>query len=164
MWRYSALLLVLFLAACERYPSGGDVRIRRDMVDQPSFRPQEDPRPLVEGTVPLTGIEPVLTRDQAMRDLVNPIPATPATIAQGAKLYRTSCVHCHGPKGRGDGPVAAKISRPADLAAQKYIESPDGLFYYTIRHGTPIMPALAEAIAPRERWEIVRYVRTLQRP
>lgn len=164
MWKYSALLLVLCLAACERYPSGGAVRIRSDMVDQPSFRPQEDPLPLAEGAVPAAGLEPVLSRDEAMRDLVNPVAATPANIAQGARLYGTFCLHCHGAKGRGDGPVAAKISKPADLTAKQYIESRDGLFYYTIRHGTPIMPALAEAIAPRERWEIVNFVRTLQRP
>ncbi len=164
MWRFSALLLLLCLAACERYPSGGDVRIRSDMVDQPSFRPQEDPLPLVEGTIPVSGVEPVLTRDQAMRDLANPVATTPATIAQGGKLYGTFCLHCHGARGRGDGPVAAKISKPVDLTAQQYIDSRDGLFYYTIRHGTPIMPALAEAVAPRERWAIVNYVRTLQRP
>jgi mono/diheme cytochrome c family protein len=99
-----------------------------------------------------------------MQDLVNPVAVTTANIAQGRKLYATFCFHCHGAKGRGDGPVAAKISKPADLASQKYIESRDGLFYYTIRHGTPIMPALAEAIAPRERWQIVNYVRTLQHP
>jgi mono/diheme cytochrome c family protein len=154
------LLFVLCLASCERYPSGGDVRFRSDMVDQPSYRPQEDPRPLAEGAIPVTGTEPVLTRDQAIRDLVNPVTA----VGQGGKLYGIYCLHCHGAKGRGDGPVAAKISKPADLTAQQYIGSRDGLFYYTIRHGTPIMPALAEALAPRERWEIVTYVRTLQRP
>ncbi len=99
-----------------------------------------------------------------MRDLVNPVAATPATIAQGGKLYGIYCRHCHGAKGHGDGPVAAKISKPADLTARQYIESRDGLFYYTIRHGTPIMPALAEAVTARERWAIVNYIRTLQRP
>ncbi len=157
-------MIVLLLTGCERYPSGGDVRIRSDMVDQPSFRPQEDPLALAEGAVPTTGVEPVLTRDEAIRDLVNPVAATPASIAQGGKLYGIYCLHCHGAKGRGDGPVAAKISKPADLTERKFIDSRDGLFYYTIRHGTPIMPALAEAIAPRERWMIVSFVRTLQRP
>jgi mono/diheme cytochrome c family protein len=164
MWRCSALLFILCLAACERYPGGGELRIRNDMVDQPSFRPQEDPRAPAEGAIPVAGVEPVLSRDEAIRDLVNPVAATPGSVAQGRRLYGVFCAHCHGASGRGDGPVAAKISRPADLTAKQYAEARDGLFYYTIRHGTPIMPALAEGIAPRERWEIVNYVRTMQRP
>lgn len=164
MWRYSALLMVLLLAACERYPAGGDVRLHNDMVDQPTFRPQKDPLPLAEGSVPKTGIEPAMSREDAMRALVNPVAATPASIEQGRALYEIYCQHCHGASGRGDGPVAAKISKPADLTALKYVEARDGLFYYTIRYGGVIMPSLAEALAPRERWYIVNYVRKLGRP
>lgn len=164
MWRYSALLLVLALAGCERYPAGGDVRLHNDMVNQPTFRPQEDPLPLADGAVPKTGIEPPMTREQAIRDLVNPVAATPASIAQGRAFFEIYCQHCHGASGRGDGPVAAKISKPADLTAQKYVDARDGLFYYTIRYGGVIMPSLAEALAPRERWYVVDYVRKLQRP
>jgi len=159
MWRCSALAMLLLLASCERYPSGGDVRIRDDMVDQPSFRPQKDPLPLAEGAVPTIGVEPPVTREAS-----NPIAATPASIAQGQKLFTIYCQHCHGASGRGDGPVAAKISRPADLTARKYVDARDGLFYYTIRYGGVIMPPLAEALAPAERWHVVNYVRKLQRP
>ncbi len=156
MWRSSALLFALFLAGCERYPSGGDLRIRRDMVDQPSFRAQRDPRLPPEGAVPVSGLEPTTTRDEAIRTLRNP---TPAAVAEGAKLYAIYCRHCHGESRRGDGPVSAKIAKPADLTAPKYREASDGLFYYTVRYGTPVMPPLAEALSPAERWKIVAYVR-----
>ena len=159
MWRSSALVLVLLLVACERYPTGGDARLHNDMVDQPSFRPQKDPLPLAEGSIPTIGLEPAVTRESA-----NPIAATPASVEQGRKLYAVYCQHCHGASGRGDGPVAKKISRPADLTAPKYVQARDGLIYYTIRHGGVIMPALAEALAPVERWHIVNYVRKLERP
>jgi mono/diheme cytochrome c family protein len=159
MWRYSTLLAVLLLASCERYPSGGDVRLHEDMVNQPSFRPQKDPLPLAEGAVPKTGLEPAVSRDAS-----NPIPATPASLALGQALFAINCQHCHGASGRGDGPVAAKISRPADLTARKYVEARDGFFYNTIRSGGTIMPPLAEALAPAERWNVVNYVRKLQRP
>ena len=156
MWRCSALILALALAGCERYPSGGDLRIRRDMVDQPSFRPQRDPRLPAEGTTPKTGLEPPMTRDVAMRDLKNLLPAS----AESRALYQVYCGHCHGDAGRGDGPVAAKIAKPADLAQKRS----DGLIYYTIRYGTPVMPALAEALTPNERWQIVNFVRRFQQP
>ena len=159
MWRYSALALVFLLASCERYPSGGDVRLHNDMVDQPSYRPQRDPLPLAEGAIPTIGVEPPVTRESS-----NPIPATAASVALGQRLFTINCQHCHGASGRGDGPVAAKISRPADLTARKYVEARDGLFYYAIQHGGVIMPPLAEALAPNERWNVVNYIRKLQRP
>lgn len=38
------------------------------------------------------------------------------TAASGADLYAQLCASCHGPEGRGDGPVAATLSTPpADL-------------------------------------------------
>jgi mono/diheme cytochrome c family protein len=163
MWRCSALALLLVLAGCERYPAGGELRLHEDMVNQPSFRPQRDPLPLAVGAVPMTGVEPPMTREAAIRDLVNPVPVTLTSTERGKTLFRIYCQPCHGPGARGDGPVAAKIATPANLTEQKYVEARDGLFYYTIRYGTPIMPALAEALEPNERWEIVNYVRTLQR-
>ena len=55
MWRCSALVLLALLVSCERYPTGGDLRIRRDMVNQASFRAQEDPR--IKGIVPWAPLE-----------------------------------------------------------------------------------------------------------
>jgi mono/diheme cytochrome c family protein len=38
--------------------------------------------------------------------------------ATGEGLYRRHCAACHGPTGRGDGPVAASLRRaPSDLTA-----------------------------------------------
>ena len=139
----AALLLLAVLAGCERYPSGGDIRIRTDMVDQPSFRPQEDPRPLPPGAIPVAGRE---------------MPA------QGEALFRIYCTPCHGVSGRGDGPVAAKIPKPADLTDPKYAREKDDFFLRVITRGGVIMPPQAESLAPAERRAVVQYLRKLQRP
>jgi len=167
MPRCSAGVLALAAMAalsCSQYPAGGPARLHNDMVDQPSFRAQEDPRLLPPGAIPARGWEMPLTLKAAQRDLRNPVPATASSLAYGGRLFDIYCAPCHGVSGRGDGPVAAKISRPADLTAQKYLEARDGLFYYAIRYGGVIMPPLAEALAPAERWQVVNYVRKLQRP
>jgi len=163
MWRGSAALPLLFLlAGCQRYPSGGDVRIRSDMVDQPSYRSQEDPRALPDGVIPAGGFEPPLTQAQAER-LRNPVPAAAQARAEGGRLFSIYCAPCHGATGRGDGPVAARMSKPANLQEAKYAQASDGFIYYVIRYGAPMMPPKAEVLEPHERWQVVHYVRTLQR-
>ncbi len=162
MSKFSAFLLLALLTACERYPTGGDWRVRRDMVNQPSFRPQEDPRPLAEGAVS-GNYEAPLAKDTVEKILLNPVPASAQSIARGGKLFDIYCTPCHGPAGRGNGPVAAKMAKAADLTQEKYRKAADGFFYYTIRYGTEIMPPQAENLAPAERWDVVNYIRKLQR-
>lgn len=162
MWRYSVLTLLVLLVSCERYPTGGDLRIRRDMTNQPSFRAQEDPRPLAEGAVSSEYEAPVAKAD-AEKVLLNPTPATQKSVEQGEKLFRIYCTPCHGMTGRGDGPVAAKMAKVANLNDEKYRKAADGFFYYTIRYGTEIMPPQAESLSPAERWHVVNYIRKLER-
>ena len=40
------------------------------------------------------------------------MPATPDQIAAGAKTFATNCVVCHGPGGKGNGPLAATLNQP----------------------------------------------------
>jgi mono/diheme cytochrome c family protein len=166
MWRCSAVLgalAALLLAGCERYPSGGDVRIRRDMVDQPSFRPQEDPRPPAEGSIPVKGWEQPMTLQEAEQRLANPTPADKDSLEQGERLYRITCTPCHGVTGVGDGRVAAKMMKAANLTEEKYVRAKDGFIYGVIRNGSGMMPPHAESLSPAERWHVVNYVRKLQR-
>jgi mono/diheme cytochrome c family protein len=163
MWKSSLLLgLLLPMAACVEYPTGGSARLHLDMVDQPSFRAQENPRPLPEGAVPTRDWEPPLTLDAAAR-LKNPVPATAGSVEQGRVLMGIYCTPCHGVSGRGDGTVAAKMVKPADLTSAKYAAATDGFFYGVIRAGSGLMPGYAESLAPGERWHVVNYLRTLQR-
>lgn len=164
MWRVSLAAALLALIGCQRYPSGGDVRIRSDMVDQPSFRPQEDPRPLAEGVVPAQAFEPPFTQEQAERIFQNPTPPTEQTREDGRRLFNIYCAPCHGASGRGDGPVGAKMSKPANLLGAKYLQAKDGFLYYVIRYGAPMMPPKGEVLEPLERWQVIRYLRTLGRP
>lgn len=144
MWRSSCLLLALLLAGCEQYPTGGDYRVRRDMVDQPSFRPAEDPRLPAEGSVPIERYEP-------------------ASLAQGERLFQITCTPCHGPLGLGNGPVAAKMAKAASLSDEKYRKVKDDFICQVIRMGSGVMPPYAESLSPEERRHVVNYVRKLQK-
>ena len=133
------------------------------MEDQPSVGYREGPRLLPPaGSVPITGVEAPL--DGSLPP--NPVPATPTSIARGRVLFGIHCAVCHGEKGRGDGPVAAYFQPPAsevaDLTEERILEEEDGLIYLTITEGFQGMPSLAPNLTPRERWDVINYLRTLQ--
>ena len=79
-------------------------------------------------------------------------------------LFDTDCAPCHGATAMGDGPVAAHTAVPAtDLTAGPSIARSDGYLYATIRNGGTVMPAYADAMSATERWQVVLYLRQLQR-
>jgi mono/diheme cytochrome c family protein len=114
------------------------------MVDQPSFRAQRDPLPLPQGSIP--------------------VPERQAPLADGKRLFEIYCSLCHGVSGRGDGPVGAKMVKPADLTAAKYRVMKDDFFYNVIGSGSGLMPPYAESLSSSERRQVINYVRRLQRP
>ncbi|MFQ5802954.1 MAG: c-type cytochrome [Candidatus Methylomirabilales bacterium] len=135
-----------------------------DMVDQPSLKPQERPFLPPPHAVPIHGRERQMDILEAAETLQNPVDATPASIEQGKWFFEIYCLVCHGPHARGDGPIARKLENPPDdLTQESTIEQTDGYLYTVIREGGAGMPAQAEGLLPRERWDIVNYLRSLQR-
>ncbi len=133
------------------------------MEFQPSVGYREGPRLLPpEGAVPITGLE--LPADGSLPE--NPVPADPASLAWGERLFNIHCAVCHGQQGHGDGPVAKYFQPPAsdvaDLTEDRIVSHEDGLIYLIITQGFQGMPSLAENLTPRERWDVINYLRTLQ--
>ncbi len=119
------------------------------------------PRVMPPGTLPVDGERPRSTA--ACRRLPNPLTPAPENIEQGRKLYSLYCSVCHGPGGRGNGPVKFMLrTPPADLTSRRVLLMKDGSIYGTIRNGTQIMPSYGDALSPGERWRIVLFIRDLQ--
>jgi S-disulfanyl-L-cysteine oxidoreductase SoxD len=133
-----------------------------DMVKQPSVKPQTAPRVSPAESVPIQGKEPSLDRIEAGKKLQNPVTSTAISIENGKRLFNTYCASCHGLEARGNGPVAKKFIPPPDLRLEVFRKRPDGFIYETIKDGGPLMPSQGEALLPRERWDVVNYLRTLQ--
>jgi len=138
-----------------------------EMHYQPSYRFQEPPRLYPpSGSVPTAGKEAPYTAEQA-RGLTNPVPRDAAALAQGKKLYEVNCAMCHGPKGLGDGPIAAFFKAaqevvPADYTTEAIRSRTDGEIYYVLTNGKANMPAFGRLLTPAERWMLVHYIRSLQ--
>ena len=129
-----------------------------DMADQPSIDYQEGPRLLPpEGAVPVQGLA-VIPEEFP----VNPVPADEVSLQRGKILYGIHCQLCHGEHGHGDGPLSTDFTRtPQNLVGPQIAAEFDGSVYLTILQGFGQMPSLAENLTPRERWDVINYVRTL---
>lgn len=116
------------------------------------------------GTVPRSGGELMLPREEreAAAKRPNPILATPESVVKGEKLYVIYCTPCHGPEGKGKGPVSPKFIPPPDITHPSIQEArTDGYMQHVIGTGGAIMPAYGEALSPEERWHVVNFVRAL---
>ena len=129
-----------------------------DMASQPSINYQESPRILpAEGSVPVQGLSVI-----AEEFPENPIPPDDVSLQRGNILYSIHCQICHGAQGHGDGPLSHYFARtPQNLTGAQITSEFDGSVYLTIVGGFGQMPALAENLTTRERWDVINYVRTL---
>jgi len=144
------------------------------MRDQVAIRPFENPagdsllapRFLPpEGSVPVTGREDSLDiYSPAGLRMVDALRAPAGLNARrGAFIYGQYCTVCHGAEGKGNGPVAGRFGYVPDLTMDMTKQRSDGYLYALIRHGRGIMPRYGDKIRDtRDRWAVVRYVRTLQ--
>ncbi len=110
-------------------------------------------------TTPKRGGNPVAAR------VVNPVPATEASIAAGREIYRMHCPRCHGPEGKGDGGGAGAGGQPADFTDPAWeFGGSDGEIFAAIAEGTSAdMESYAERIPETEIWNLVNYLRTLKK-
>ncbi len=129
-----------------------------DMADQPSLDYQEGPRLLPpDGAVPVQGLSVIPDEFP-----VNPVVADEVSLQRGMILYSIHCELCHGPQGHGDGSLARYFDRtPQNLTGPQVAAEFDGSVYLTVTEGFGQMPPQAESLTPRERWDVVNYVRTL---
>jgi mono/diheme cytochrome c family protein len=85
-------------------------------------------------------------------------------VGNAKKNIETNCVTCHGPNGKGDGPAAAALPppKPADWTSAKVASETDGEIFWKITNGRGAMPPWKH-LPEKDRWEIVNYIRTLQK-
>ncbi len=81
---------------------------------------------------------------------------------QGERLYRVNCFHCHGPRGEGDGPVAAYLKeKPANLRSRDVQDKTRKELYEIVSHGKDVMPAFRGELSADERWTVAAFVKQL---
>ena len=107
----------------------------------------------------------------ASRAVKNPLPALGAdAMKEAERLYLINCAICHGSnldgngplyKG-GDGPFPAK---PATLVGDaKYENMPEGQMYYSTTYGKNLMGSYSSQLEATERWMVIAYIKSKQKP
>jgi mono/diheme cytochrome c family protein len=150
---------------------------RLDMHVQPRLNPlaksdffpdQRGARPLVEGTV---------ARGDLRADTYfytgkvgnnpgdyMPFPVTKEVLERGRERYNIYCAPCHSPLGDGNGFIPSRgfSVRPPSYHIARLQKAPLGYFYDVMSNGFGIMSDYSSQISPRDRWNIVAYIRALQ--
>lgn len=87
-----------------------------------------------------------------------------ADLSEAGRLYNINCAICHGDKGAGNGPIATAghIGGIANLTLDAYVKMADGTMFHSMTYGKNLMGSYASQLDSRQRWMIVKYVRTLQ--
>jgi len=98
------------------------------------------------------------------KTLINPYKTTPNAPATGARVYKKVCWTCHGDGGRGTGPQAVELkTKPADYKDPLVVARTDGELFWWISNGGPDMQAFKDALTDDEIWQIITYIRILQK-
>jgi len=149
-----ALLLALLAAAgCEWFST---------MADSAGLSPHErEPLLPPPHAVPLDGLPEfdLVTADAVLP----PAPqADSAAVTRGEATYRDYCYVCHGPGGRGAGPVARVFPAIPAIDTDRVAGYTDAYVFALITKGRGLMPEYGR-IPPARRWDLVAYVRSLPR-
>lgn len=119
----------------------------------------------VEGTV-ARGNLPYFYKgepEKAGEALSNPLEVNEENLTIGKKKYNTFCSPCHDYYGTGQSRLNQQFPNPPSLHTNKLRDWTDGRIFHVISDGQNVMPAYDKQINETERWQIVLYVRALQR-
>jgi mono/diheme cytochrome c family protein len=168
---------VLFLSSCSD-KSKPNIELIQDMMESPTIKPQEydENSPNHSGMrVPPEGTQPVgftpyryATDPEGAAKQANPLAGdfSEDVLKVGLKYYTTNCMLCHGEQGQGGEKLAIgeKMAlKPPTLIDAKTKSWSDGQIYHVITMGQGVMGPYASHIPQKYRWQVVNYIRTLQK-
>ncbi|MGL5113096.1 MAG: c-type cytochrome [Flavobacterium sp.] len=96
--------------------------------------------------------------------LTNPFKGNSKATAAGKRIYQQMCVLCHGVTGKGNGEAGLTLEKkPANFLAFKVKKESDGVIFWKITNGKPPMASYEDLLSEDQRWQIVNYIRELEK-
>jgi mono/diheme cytochrome c family protein len=95
----------------------------------------------------------------------NPVKPSPASTADAAKLFKQNCSICHGQTGASNGPAAGSLpQKPANFTDTAMMKrASDGELFWKMTTGRVPMPSWEDRLTEMQRWELVNYLRELNK-
>lgn len=92
---------------------------------------------------------------------------TKGDAAKGKVSFENTCVACHGPQGKGDGPAAAALDpKPKNLSDAELLSTQtDDFIFKVISEGgasvglSPMMAPWGGVLSEQDIWNVVAYIR-----
>ena len=84
------------------------------------------------------------------------------TLDNAKKLFAANCMHCHGEKGDGNGPMMLSGAFTGVPDYKNVADLSDGQLFYSIYYGKGMMGSHASQLNKKEIWSLVHYVRKFQ--
>jgi mono/diheme cytochrome c family protein len=99
------------------------------------------------------------------KGLKNPFAGNTTATAEGKVIYGQMCVLCHGITGKGNGEAGLSLEKkPTNfLALKNMIDETDGEIFWKITVGKPPMSSYDELLTEDQRWQLVNYIRELNK-
>lgn len=126
------------------------------MDKQPSYKPYQAPVLAPPATA-------VPFRETVPEPAVEPgqLHPTEASLKQGQSLFAINCAMCHGLTSDKPGPVGSKLSPPAPgLNSDLLRQRSDSHILNAITNGFGRMPPFKNKLSPRERHDLINFLRT----
>ena len=107
-------------------------------------------------------LTPIETVPAEYAGKTNPLDVNAAT--EGAEVFRSNCISCHGERGEGDGIASQSLDpKPANLIdVSKSVD--DDYLYWRISAGKPgtSMVAWKGILTEEQIWQAITFIRTLK--
>jgi len=177
--RATILGLIMFVGCGQELPfQKPPTHVDRGMSEQPKFKPQSENdffadkasmREPVAGTISYDELRDnsvyYAGKDSSGNDVAKaPIATNMLVLTRGQERYNIYCSPCHGRIGDGQGIVVSRgYIPPPSYHSDRSREVPDGHIFDVISNGIRNMPSYGSQIPVSDRWNIVLYVRALQR-
>ncbi len=95
------------------------------------------------------------------------IPLDAISISNGSHLFAEHCISCHGPQGKGNGPLAETLSTiPTDLLTEPHTARHTvGNFFHWVSQGVPgtDMLGFSANLSEEDLWDTVNFLHALSR-
>jgi len=120
---------------------------------------------VARGALPLHYSPAAADALRAGNELLRPAASeTPRARARGEHVFRNYCAVCHGADGAGIGTVTQRgVPPPPSLLASHALQMKDGHMFHVLTYGQNNMASYAGQLSRDDRWNVIVYVRALQK-